>query len=101
MVDLGFGGDVGLGPVWRGVTGGGGEVEEVARCVEGFTHAFDLGWACHGGLFVGVELRFDAWDGVFVCVGVGCGWDDEGVAPGVVAVVVGVDEGEGWLVGCE
>ena len=56
-------------------------------------HAFDLGGSRLGGLFVGVELGLDSFDGVFVCVG-GCVWDDEGVASGVVAVMVGVDEGE-------
>ena len=59
----------------------------------GAFHSADLGGAGLGGLFVGVELGFDSFDGVFVCV-CGCVWDDEGVASGVVAVMVGVDEGE-------
>lgn len=45
----------------------------------------------------GGELGLDSGDCVGVGVGGGCVWDDECVACGVVAVMVGVDEGEGGV----
>lgn len=60
----------------------------------GVAETFDAVDGVFAGLFGGVEQGLDSWDRVGVGVGRVGVWDDEWVACGVVAVVVGVDKGE-------